>query len=135
MSVKYTDELDGISPEMLSGFFQGWLNAPTPNHHLDILKSSFKVWLAIDKDRCIGFINAISDGIFSAFIPLLEVLPEYKGKGIGSELVRKMETSLTEQYSLDIVCDANVVPFYERLGFKKCAGMCKRNFKNCRGNS
>lgn len=35
----------------------------------------------------LGYLNMISDGVLTAFIPLLEVLPEYQGEGIGSELV------------------------------------------------
>jgi len=131
MTIQYTEQIENISPEMLSGFFQGWPNPPSPTKHLFILKGSFKVWLAIDSGHCVGFINAISDGIFSAFIPLLEVLPEYQGQGIGRELVRLMQSSLAEQYSLDVVCDVEVVPFYEKLGYTKLNAMSKRNYQNC----
>jgi len=131
MTIQYIEQVENISPKMLSGFFQGWPNPPSPAKHLLILQGSFKVWLAIDSGDCVGFINAISDGIFSAFIPLLEVLPEYQGQGIGTELVRLMQSSLAEQYSLDVVCDAEVVPFYEKLGYNRLHAMSKRNYQNC----
>ena len=37
--------------------------------------------------QVVGFITAISDGVLSAYIPLLEVLPGWRSQGIGGELV------------------------------------------------
>lgn len=88
----------------------------------------------MDDHRCVGFINAISDGIFSAFIPMLEVLPDYKNNGIGSELIRQMEASLAHIYSLDIVCDDDVSNFYIIHGFSRIAGMVKRRYANQAGS-
>ena len=36
--------------------------------------------LALDKDTVVGFATATSDAVLSAYIPLLEVLPEYQVK-------------------------------------------------------
>ena len=49
--------------------------------------------LAVDQDngRIVGFINALSDGILSAYIPLLEVIQEYQGRGIGKEMLAYVE--------------------------------------------
>ena len=62
----------------------------------------------------VGFITAISDGVLSAFIPLLEVLPA-PGPGIGSELVRRMLSELEDFYMVDLVCDPELEPFYRRF--------------------
>jgi len=45
------------------------------------------VELALDGNAVTGFVTAISDGVISAFIPLLEVLPEDQHQRIGTELV------------------------------------------------
>lgn len=132
--ITYTCNVDSIGPEQLSGFFEGWPNHPSPQKHLEILQGSYKSWLAMDGQRCVGFINAISDGILSAFIPLLEVLPEYRGDGIGSELIRQMEASLAHIYSLDIVCDDGVANFYQGHGFSRLTGMAKRQYGNQTGS-
>jgi ribosomal protein S18 acetylase RimI-like enzyme len=128
MKIKYTDILEGISSEQLTGFFEGWQCHPGVDRHLEILRASYRVWLTMDGTKCVGFINAISDGLFSAFIPLLEVLPEYRGNGIGSELVRRMAASLDDLYSIDIVCDNTVAKFYEAQGFSRLVAMAKRNY-------
>ncbi|MEX2374074.1 MAG: GNAT family N-acetyltransferase [Dehalococcoidia bacterium] len=48
-------------------------------------------------------------------MPLLEVLPAYQGRGIGSELVRRMLAKLERYYMVDLVCDPDMQSFYERF--------------------
>ncbi len=74
--------------------------------------------LALDGDAVVGFVTAISDGVMSAFIPLLEVRPEYRHQGIGTELVRRLLAQLDEFYMVDLCCDADLEPFYRALGFQ-----------------
>ena len=127
MDITYLDNLDTIEAESLQGFFAGWPNPPDSQRHLEILQASYQVWLAMDGEKCVGFINAISDGILHAYIPLLEVLPAYQGLGIGTELLRRMEHSLRRVYAIDLVCDEHLAEFYQQLGFTKIIGMAKRN--------
>ncbi len=68
-----------------------------------------------------------------AYIPLLEVLPEYQGQGIGKELVKRMKEELSHYYMIDISCDDNVVPFYEKQGFNKNNSMYIRNYDKQKG--
>lgn len=128
MTVRYTDNIEGIQAGQLTGFFVGWPAHPDPEKHREILEGSHAVWLALDGDRCVGFINAISDGVYAAFIPLLEVLPEYQGQGIGRALARRMLETLHGMYAVDIVCDDSVAPFYDRLGLTRCTAMVRRNY-------
>nr|MBN1229854.1 GNAT family N-acetyltransferase [Anaerolineae bacterium] len=116
--IVYTDSPSGLSPESLQGFFVGWPDPPSPETHLNILRGSAAVVLAVDDEtqQAVGFINAISDGCHAAFIPNLEVLPEYQGQGIGSELVRHLLDKLSGYYAIDLVCDPPLQAFYERLG-------------------
>jgi ribosomal protein S18 acetylase RimI-like enzyme len=65
--------------------------------------------------------------VLSACIPLLEVLPEHQGPGIDTELVRRALTLLGDRYMIDLVCDEELVPFYERLGLQRVVGMALRN--------
>jgi len=117
--IEYTDSLDGVEPRHLEGFFVGWPSPPPPEHHLELLRGSAAVVLARDEDAVVGFVTAISDGVLSASIPLLEVLPEYQGEGIGSELVRRLLAALDGLYMIDLSCDAELEPFYARLGFRR----------------
>ena len=118
----------GITQEMLFGFFEGWPDRPTPEQHLAILRGSQHVVLALASvpRRVIGFMTALSDGVLSAYIPLLEVLPEYRSRGIGGELVRRMLARLRRLYMVDLVCDADVQPFYARYGMMPMSAMVIR---------
>lgn len=129
LRIKYTSALTGISPSSLRGFFVGWPNKPSPRTHLLLLKNSEHFVLAVDeqKDKVVGFITAVSDGVLSAYIPLLEVLPEYREQGIGSELVNRMLKRLKGLYMIDLLCDKRVQPFYQRLRMSKATGMMIRN--------
>ena len=61
-------------------------------------------------------------------VPCLEVLPAWQRQGIGSELVRRVLLhELAPRYMVDLVCDEDVVPFYERLGFMPYRAMIRRD--------
>jgi len=128
--ITYTESADGITTESLAGFFVGWPKPPSPEIHLKILQQSAHIVLAMDEsdNRVVGFINAVSDGVLSAYIPLLEVLPEYKHRGIGSELVRRLLDRLDNLYMIDLTCDPELQPFYQRFGLVPYSGMMRRNF-------
>jgi ribosomal protein S18 acetylase RimI-like enzyme len=134
--IEYRETIDEISPEQLSGFFVGWPNRPSAETHLRVLKGSHAVILAIEttSQRVVGFVTAISDGILSAYMPLLEVLPEFQNQGIGSELVQRMLKRLSSLYMVDVVCDPKLQSFYERFGLKPRVGMVLRNYENQSGS-
>jgi len=133
--IVYTDSLDHVTPDNLHGFFVGWPNPPSPETHLKLLANSDEVLLAVDDEtgNVAGFITAISDGILSAYLPLLEVLPAYRGQGIGSELVRRMLEKLKGLYMVDLLCDAELQPFYTRLGMRLARGMMVRHYERQSG--
>jgi len=128
--VKYVYDLGSIQAEQLQGFFVDWPNPPKPDTHLKLLHGSSHVVLAVDEanGRVVGFITAISDGVLSAYIPLLEVLPEWKGRGIGQELTRRMLDELRHLYMIDLLCDTELQSFYRRLGMLPATGMMIRNY-------
>ena len=128
--ITYTDSLSDVtSDDLRGGFFVGWPDPPSPVDHYRILAQSAAIVLARTADGAvIGFITAVSDGISCAYIPHLEVLPAYQGKGIGSELGCRMLAKLQHLYMIDLVCDADVQPFYERLGMRPVVGMVVRNY-------
>lgn len=128
--ISYHTALAEIRPEHLAGFFVGWPNPPAPETHLRILAGSRLVVLARDgaDGPVVGFVNAVGDGVLTAYIPLLEVLPAYQGRGIGQELMRRMLELLREHYMIDLLCDADLQPFYARLGMRPATGMLLRNY-------
>lgn len=100
-----------------------------------MLTNSEHVVLAVDSDtdRVVGYITAITDGVLAAYIPHLEVLPDFQGRGIGSELVRRMLAQLEGFYMVDLICDSELQPFYARFGMKPYSGMIVRNYERQSG--
>ncbi|QFT87717.1 Acetyltransferase (GNAT) family protein [Bacillus sp. THAF10] len=133
--MRYTNNVDEITAEMLDGFFVGWPKSPNAEMHLKLLKNSSKVIFALDEDanQVIGFITAISDDVLSAYIPFLEVLPDYQHQGIGKELVRRMLKELEHIYMIDLCCDDELVSYYEKLGMIRSNGMLSRNYERQSG--
>ena len=81
--------------------------------------------LAINSEtgKVVGFVNAISDRVLSAYVPLLEVLPEYQGRGIGGELVKRLMAELEGLYMIDLCCNEDMIPFYEKFGLVAASTM------------
>ena len=127
--IMYSDSLEGVTPERLKGFFVGWPKKPSSETHFILLqKSSHCIIGSNEQGDIVGFITAITDGILSSYIPFLEVLPEYQGKGIGTELVKRILEKLKDLYMVDLLCDQELQGFYEQLGMQKAVGMMLRNF-------
>lgn len=125
--ITYRTGAGSVSPSQVSGFFVGWPTPPSSAKLVEVMDSSYcRVW-ALDADRVVGYINAISDGVLTAFIPWLEVHPDYQGQGIGAELVQRIVAQLEGMYSIDLVCDEGLVRYYERLGFDALSAMGRRN--------
>ena len=125
--VEYRDSLEGLSEYDFEGFCIGWGRPLTGHELMRVLQVSHYVCVALRGGRVIGFVNAVSDGVFMAFIPLLEVRPDEQGQGIGSELVRRAIERYREFYGVDLLCDEGLVPFYTRLGMTQVTGMVSRN--------
>lgn len=120
----YQKTLKGISSNMLEGFFGDWPNPPSPYTHLKLLQNSNKIILAIDDDwrHVAGFVTAVSDGVLSASIPFLEVLPEYRDQGIGKELLTMMLDELKGIYRIDVLCGSPSQLYCEELGLSPSQG-------------
>ncbi|MBW2621322.1 MAG: GNAT family N-acetyltransferase [Deltaproteobacteria bacterium] len=80
------------------------------------------------QEKVMGFVTAISDGILSACIPLLEVLPEYQSQGIGLELMKRIIAEYKDFYMMDLTCGPETQPFYTRLGMAPATGMMIRRY-------
>jgi ribosomal protein S18 acetylase RimI-like enzyme len=133
--ITYTDSLEGITAGQLHGFFVGWPGPPDPDTHLRLLRNSDRVVLAIDDrtGRAAGFITAITDGVLSAYIPFLEVLPAYQRQGVGRELMRRMLENLSGLYMVDLCCDPEMQPFYARFGMRPGSAMMLRDYQRQSG--
>ncbi len=128
--VRLTLGTDGLVASQLSGFFVGWPAPPDLDRRLAVLRAADEVIVATDAaDNVVGFVTALTDGLFAASIPLVEVLPEWQHVGVGSRLVGAMLERLLDCYMIDLSCEDDLVPFYARLGGTRLNAMSWRNFE------
>ena len=114
--------------EAHENFFAGWPTKQSYKNvrtHLNHAQSIF----AVQGEELIGLITAITDTALFAFIPLLEVRTDLQNQGVGTSLLKAMESHLGEIYGIDLVCDPDLVPFYEARNFLSLSAMVKRNPK------
>ena len=89
-------------------------------------EQSFISLYAYDDDRFIATGRIISDGVINAYLCGLGVVPEYRNRGIGSEIVKKLTLRCKEHgLHLQLFCEDDLMPYYEKLGFKKFASGMK----------
>jgi predicted N-acetyltransferase YhbS len=128
-AVTYQSTLDGVSADDLEGFFEGWPSPPSSRTLLRVLHGSDYVVVArAGGSQVVGMIAAITDDVLTAFVTLLEVRPGHRNHGIGSELVGRVRDHFVDLYGVDVLCDAELVPFYERLGFRPAAAASIRRY-------
>jgi len=128
MDINYTDDISLVTSEQLEGFFVGWKAPLTKEKHYELLKGSTHFVVALSGTKAVGFVTALSDGVSSGFIPLLEVLPDYQKLGIGTELFRRILVKLDGIANVDLMCDIDIQAFYERFGMLKSHGMVLRKY-------
>ena len=125
--------LEGVTPAALNGFFEGWPQPPTPETLRRILAGSYRIALAVEEGQVIGFVNAVSDGVLCAYIPLLEVRAQWRSQGVASRLMDSLFAQLEGLYMIDTSCDDDLVPFYERFGMGRGNAMVRRDYTRQNG--
>ncbi len=96
-----------------------WSSANKPKELRDALMNSHSLLTAWDGDRLVGLGNAISDGHLVVYYPHLLVDPEYQGKGIGSELMRRLKAIYEGFHQHVLIADGRAIDFYEKCGFTR----------------
>jgi spermidine synthase len=97
-----------------------WRELPRAREKLPaLIRGSFCFLVALEGEKLIGMGRALSDGVSDAYIQDVIVHPEYRGRGIGLEIVRRLKDYCIEQELgwIGLVAENGTVPFYKRLGF------------------
>ena len=120
MGIYYKEGIENITKEGLRDLFLsvGWESGKLPNELLKAIKGSHSVITAWDNDKLIGLINALSDGVLTAYFHYMLVNPSYQGKGIGKVMMDMMLDRYKGYQTKVLIAYPNVVEFYAKLGFK-----------------
>ncbi|WP_425448916.1 GNAT family N-acetyltransferase [Dethiothermospora halolimnae] len=86
------------------------------------ITNSLKVITAWDKDKLVGLIRVVGDGVSIIYIQDILVLKSYKRKGIGGGLIEKVLKNYSDVRQKVLLTDdtEETRGFYESIGFKSC---------------
>ena len=123
MGIRYTDT-KVFQPEDLQDLFLSvqWEAGRFPEKLAAAMEGSGSVFSAWDDEKLIGLINALDDGVMTAYVHFLLVSPAYHGQGIGKELLRMITEKYKEYMRIVLVSDDKETGFYQNSGFALAKG-------------
>lgn len=84
---------------------------------------------AFDGCRLIGYAAIVSNNVTDAYIQDIMVHPEYRGRGIGTQIMERLLSRLKEDgiFMVSVIYgDEALRPFYEKFGFyTMLCGQCE----------
>ena len=92
------------------------------------MRGSWSLCCAWDGGELVGMGRVVSDGFLNAYICGVGVLPGYRGRGIGGEIMQKLISRCAEHgMKPQLMCEEHLVPHYRKMGFEVfAAGMKMR---------
>ncbi|MGN0596746.1 MAG: GNAT family N-acetyltransferase [Ruminiclostridium sp.] len=120
MNIEYKETHD-FTKEDLEDLFLSvkWSSGKYPHKLVTAMKNYKTVFSAWDKDKLVGMICAMDDGIMTAYIHYLLVNPAYQGQGIGRRLVEMTKEHYRDYLKIALIAYNDKLDFYESCGFEK----------------
>ena len=119
MDITYSSECSGIEwnrvREILHTVGMGHHSVES---HRKAFEASHTTIFAASGGQLIGFGRALSDGQYQAAIYDCAVLPEYQGKGVGSEIIRRIVEELSH-CNIILYAAPGREGFYRQHGFAR----------------
>ncbi len=118
MNIKYKTTKDFTNAELEDLFLSvQWSSGKYPDKLVVALKNSDSVISAWDGHNLIGLMNALSDGIMTAYFHYLLVKPDYQSKGVGKNLVQRMLENYKNYARKIVIAYDKEINFYKKCGF------------------
>lgn len=121
MDIEYRDTKIFNTAE-IQRLFQSvkWESGNYPEKLVRAMQNSTHVISAWDGNKLIGLVRVLDDGETIAFLHYLLVDPEYQGRHIGDELMKRVMCYFENLLYVKVIpSDSKTIPFYERYGFQQ----------------
>lgn len=124
MQLNWIDEVVPELHEPLYNIYKcgWWTKDRSQNDVITAFKNSnIFIGACNEEGELIAFVRILSDFIFKAFIFDLIVRDDYRGAGVGEQLVARITShkKLKEVQSFELYCPDQIASFYEKLDFEK----------------
>ncbi len=119
-SIRYSETRD-LPLESVLALYRAndWSSVKKPELLYKGLLASHSLVSGWHDRKLIGLGNAISDGYLVVYYPHLLVLPDYQGRGIGTELMRRLMAHYEGFHQHMLVADGRALDFYRKCGFER----------------
>lgn len=97
----------------------GWTNYTScPEMLEEAYKNSLCILGAFEKEKLVGVVRVVGDGISIVFVQDILVLPEYQRQGVGSALMRAVLEKYASVYQVELLTDSTEKSkaFYSSVG-------------------
>jgi GNAT superfamily N-acetyltransferase len=114
------DDRERIDVEAVHDFVSNhsyWAPGRAREEQERLVREAQRVVGVYHEGRQIGFARAVSDGASVTYLADVYVLPEYRGRGLGVELIREMVENGPYADKRWILHTADAHALYEKFGF------------------
>ena len=97
----------------------GWTNYTSCSEMLEeAYKNSLCILGAFEKEKLVGVVRVVGDGISIVFVQDILVLPKYQRQGVGSALMRAVLEKYASVYQVELLTDSTEKSkaFYSSVG-------------------
>jgi predicted GNAT family N-acyltransferase len=114
-------------PQLMELFAQAWWARGRAAVDVStMLERSDVVVAAVDRqdDRLVGFTRALTDHVYLAVVLDVIVAEDSRKRGLGASLVEAVlsHPQVAGVRSIELVCQPELIPFYQRFGFSDQVG-------------
>ena len=120
MHIDYRSDISQVSWERISELIEavGWPYRPPGDLQQAFGKSTY-VRIAYHQDQIVGFGRTADDGKYYGMIVDLVVAPDFRGRGIGSTILRRLREEMRGFCIISVVAAPGKGDFYLRQGWKQ----------------
>jgi ribosomal protein S18 acetylase RimI-like enzyme len=116
------DDRDRIDVDAVHNFLTNhayWAKGRSRETVERLIREAARVVGVYHEGRQIGFSRTVSDGASIAYLADVYVLPEYRGRGLGVELVRETVETGPYKDTRWLLHTADAHALYEKFGFRR----------------
>jgi GNAT superfamily N-acetyltransferase len=118
MNIKYKEIKEFTEKELQDLFLSvNWSSGHYPDKLVIAMKNSGSVFSAYDNQKLVGLVNVLDDGVMTAYIHYLLIMPEYQHTGIGAELIKMVKEKYGSFLRIVLIAYEKETGFYEHCGF------------------
>lgn len=124
MSLEYKDELPSADDIFDLYSRLQWIDFLKIDKHqlLEAMKGSYYSVYVYDDGQLVGTARVVSDGVINALLCGLGVREEWRHRGIGTEITKRLcDYCRKNHLHIQFFCEDHLTGYYEKMGFSRFA--------------